>query len=175
MLKKILLDGREFHFTQSDLPILIHGAEHTGTSLFTISVLADFYSQSTKVVALTGYVMAGEEFENQTESRENAHFFIKEKKDEFIDFITRTSDINDYVVLIKNVELLDKEVFDSVKNLKNSIFSGDINKCSFKKELQEQSFSTKIYFSSLEEPVELPKYQGLFVSEKHSGEVSVEV
>lgn len=176
MLKKILLDNLEFHFTKSYLPTLIHGEEHVGASLFTLTMLADLYTQGSKVIALTAYPMAIEEFDKQTGSDENMQFFTKEKTDEFINCVSETSDIDDYIILIKNIELFSEEVFNSAKNLNNLILSGDINNCSFKDALLLQPFTTKIYFSPLDEPLNgLQKYQGLLVSEKHKGVLSVEV
>ena len=175
MLKKILLDGKEFHFTQYDLPILIHGEEHVGASLFTVSVLADLYAQGSKVIALTGYPMAKNAFVEQTGSEENVQFFTKEKADDFINYISQTPDLNDHTVLIKNIELFNEEVFNTVKNINNLILSGDVNKCSFKEELLQNTFNTKIYFSPLDEKIpDLQKYYGYFVSQNHIGFVSVE-
>lgn len=176
MHKKILLDGKEFHFTQVDLPILIHGEEHVGASLFTMTILADLYAQGSKIIALTGYPMAIKEFNEQAESDENVQFFTKEKGDEFINFISQTSDLNDHIVLIKNIELFNEEVFNAVKKFDCLVISGDINKCPFKEKILQNTFSTKIYFSPLEgQIVKLPKYQGLLISEKHNGAVLVTV
>ncbi len=176
MLKKILLDGKEFHFTRPDLPILIHGEEHVGASLFTVSVLADLYAQGSKIIALTGYPMARDAFVEQIGSEENMQFFTKEKTEEFLNFISKMPDIDDAIVLVKNIEFFSEEVFNTVKNLKNIIFSGDLNKCSFKEKILQKSFNTSIYFSSLDEQLpELNKYEGLFVSQNHTGRVSLEV
>lgn len=176
MLKKILLDHKEFHFSKSDLPTLIHGEEHAGASLFTVSMLADLYTQGSKIVSLTGYEMAIEEFGNQTGMTDFSQFFTKEKTDEFMDFVTKTSDINDYVILVKNIDFFDENIFNTIKNLKNLIISGDVNKCSYKDLLLQQSFTTKIYFSQLDEPlVGVEEYQGVFVSEKQKGIIEVEV
>lgn len=176
MLKKILLDNQEFHFTKSHLPTLIHGEEHAGASLFTITLLADLYTQGSKVVALTGYTMAIEEFNKQVGTGENVQFFTKETTDEFIEFLSKTSDSNDYIVLLKNLDFFDEDVFNAIKDLNNLILSGDINKCSFKDKLLQQPFTTKIYFSPLDVPLTgLEKYQGMLVSEKHKGVIEVEV
>jgi len=176
MLNKIFLDNNEFHFTESELPLLIHGEEPVGASLFTMSVLATLCSQGAKVVALTGYPYAREEFIKQTGTEENAQFFTKEKTEEFLEFVSKTSDISDYVILLKNIEFYSRQVFNAVKNLKNLILSGDVNKCSFKEELSQYSFNTKIYFSQLTEPLpELQKYESFMVSEKQSGVLSLEM
>jgi len=176
MLKKIFLDHKEFHFTQSALPILIHGKEHTGTSLFTVSFLADLYSQGSKIVALTGFPMAQVEFESQIESNEKAQFFTKENEELFITNIQTNSDMNDRVILIKNIELFNEEIFDAVKDFSNVIISGDLNNCSFKEKILQKSFNTKIYFSQLNEVLpELHEYEGYFVSQNNTGRVSLEV
>lgn len=176
MVKKILLDNKEFHLTKSSLPTLIHGEEHTGASLFTISMFADLYMQGMKVVALTGYPMAIEEFGKQVGSSENVHFFTKEKTGEFVDFVQSSTDIDNHVVLIKNIEFYGEEIFNTVQNFKHLIVSGDVNKCSFKNILLQHSFTTKIYFSPLDAPLsDLQKYEGLLVSEKHHGVVTIEV
>lgn len=176
MLKKIFLDHKEFHFTQSELPILIHGKEHTGTSLFTVSVLTDLYSRGSKIIALTGFAMAQVEFERQIESNENAQFFTKEKEDVFMTNVQTNSDMNDRVILIKNIELFNEEIFDAVKDFSNVIISGDLNKCSFKEKILQKSFNTKILFSPLDEALpELQKYEGYVITSNISGVVSLEV
>ncbi len=176
MLKKIFLDHKEFHFTQSALPILIHGKEHTGSSLFTISALTDLYSQGLKIIVLTGYPMARDEFEEQTGAEENAQFFTKENEELFITNIQTNSDVNDRVILIKNIELFSEEIFDTVKDFSDVIISGDLNKCSFKEKILQKSFNTSIYFSPLDEALpELQEYEGYFVSQNNIGRVSLEV
>lgn len=174
MVKKILLNNQVFHFTKSDLPILIHGEDGSGASLFTICALADLYFQGSKVIALTGFPMAQKEFEKQIGSNENVQFFTKEKIDEFIDLVSKTSDIIDDIVLMKNIELFNEEIFNTIKNFNNLILSGDINKCSFKDKLLQKHVNTKIYFSQLDEQLpEFNKYQGFLVSENLRGVVSL--
>ena len=103
-------------------------------------------------------------------------FFTKEKTEEFLNFISKIPDMDDAIVLVKNIEFFSEEVFNTVKSINNLILSGDVNKCSFKEELLQNTFITKIYFSSLDEQLpELNKYEGLFVSQNHIGRVSLEV
>lgn len=176
MLKTIFLDNTVFHFTKSNLPTLIHGEEGSGASLFTISMLADLYTQGSKIIALTGFTMAHEEFFQETESRDNTHFFTKEKRDNFIDLVKNIQNINEYVILIKNIELVDEEIFNTVKNFNNVIISGDFNNCSFKNKLLQKNFKTKIYFSPLDNNLpELQKYQGYLQASTKSGIVSLEL
>lgn len=174
-MKKILLDNQEFHFDQRYLPILIHGEAGSGASLFTISLLADLYSQGTKIIALTGFPMAREEFEKQTDANENTQFFTKENKNSFSETVKKLSDQNDYVILIKNIELFDEQTFEEVKKFNNAFISGDINKCTFKEKLLQKNFTTQIYFSQLNEALpSLQKYQGYLMSSNQTGIVSLE-
>lgn len=176
MLKKIFLNDQEFHFSKSHLPLLIHGEHGSGSSLFTMTMLADLYAQGAKVVDLTGFSMAREEFIKQTESNENAHLFTKDQSDEFITFVSQISNHDNYVILIKNIELFDNEIFNVGKDFKNLILSGDVNKCSFKEKLLQKAFTTKIYFSALDKTLpQLQKYQGFLVSENLQGIMSLEV
>jgi hypothetical protein len=174
---KILLDDHEFHFSNENFPILIHGEEGSGASLFTISALADLYSQGSKIIALTGFSMANEEFCKQIgeQKTDKALFFIKDQTEKFIDFIKTQNDINERIMLIKNIELQDKEVFDTVKNFEKIIISGDINNCPYKKILINKHFASKIYFSQFDLSLPpLQKYQGYLISPSLNGIVSLE-
>ncbi|MDO8269661.1 MAG: hypothetical protein Q7T54_03260, partial [Candidatus Levybacteria bacterium] len=64
-MNTILLNGNVYHFSESSLPILIHGEDHAGSSLFTISLLADLYIQGSKILFFTGYHFAKDEFIKQ--------------------------------------------------------------------------------------------------------------
>jgi len=175
MLKKVLLDNQEMQLRQSDLPILIHGEEGSGASLFTMTLLGEFYFQGLNVVALTGFSMASKKFVELTGEHDNVHFFTKEESDAFIKFVNKITHLSDYILLIKNIELINEETFESVRDFNNVIISGDINKCSYKENLSQMAFNAKIYFSPLSEALpEIKKYQGLLVSENRRGIISLE-
>jgi len=42
MIKKIMLDSKDLHFSKADLPLLIHGDDGYGDSLLSVSVMADY-------------------------------------------------------------------------------------------------------------------------------------
>jgi hypothetical protein len=177
MLKKILLDNQKYHFSKTQLPILIHGNDGLGASLFTMSVLADLYSQESKIVALTGFPMAREEFEKQLgeHNKNKAVFFLKKQTEKFIDFVKTQHDINERIILIKNIELHDKEVFDFIKDFEKIIISGDINKCAYKDTVVNKHYVSKIYFSQFDLSLPpLQKYQGYLVAPNINGIVSLE-
>lgn len=162
-MKQILLNNKEFHFPQNDLPCLIHGKDKTGASLFTVSMVADLFLQGAKILFLSGYHMARDEFLDQTNAANAALYienrdllqkmpppqtiFIKRETPEiFIEAIHTLPDINERVVLIKNFDLFDVTLFEAAKNTK-LILSGDIDRCAFKDKVAGASWRTKILFS----------------------------
>jgi hypothetical protein len=198
MLKKLLLNKKEFHVTVEDLPILIHGKNMTGSSLFTVSLVADLYNQGSKIFFLSGYHMARDEFLEQTNNLCNGIFltsntetipevqkkriiFIrKEDPDWFIKVVQVLSDIEERVILVKNIDLFPEEVFDAVVNKSKLIISGDIDKCSYRDKLISKSYSTKILFSKpkVDLGVTLPflkQYEGYLSSKNETGVVSLQM
>ena len=53
-MNKILVNEKEFNFTEENLPILIHGEDKSGASLYTIAIAANLFSQKEKLVILCG-------------------------------------------------------------------------------------------------------------------------
>ncbi len=60
------MDNKATDFTLSDLPMLIHGADGNGASLFSITMAANFFRQGFKILFMSGYHMARDEFREQT-------------------------------------------------------------------------------------------------------------
>ncbi len=196
-MKKILLDNTEYHFSVHDAPFLIHGVDHTGASIFTVTLVADLYRQGTKILFLSGYHMARDEFSSQindssktilakaTDTNEvletkQVIFVQKEDSELFIKLTKELSDINERVILIKNIDLFSEKVFDSVTNLTNVIISADIDKCSYKDKILMNSYKTKMFFSKLEsnDNIKLPrleKYQGYFLQQDMTGFLSLQM
>ena len=184
MIKKILLNNTELQIDKSNLPCLIHGEAHVGSSLFTVSLIAKLYSQGEKILFLSGYPMARQEFIDQIEriddvilaeknisnekltnarvifvARENANLFIK--------LASNLSDIEERVVLIKNIDLFNKETYYPVKDLEKIVLSGDLNECSYKELILEKKFKSTFLFSkTLLINFDLPnlnKFEGSFI------------
>ena len=176
----ILVDDKQINFSLDDLPILISGAEKTGSSFFTICLLANLLKNRHKVILFSAYPAAKEEFRNQVGADlKNALIIDSENENDFINIIKNISDLSERVLLIKNIDSYSQKIFDATKNLKLVIFSGDLDKCEFADELLKKSFSSKIFFSYSEKyPLEdlklLPKYSGKIVSEKYKGIIRLE-
>ena len=197
MLKKIVLNNQEFHFSESNLPTLIHGEDHAGASLFTVSMVADLFTQGSRLLVLTGYPMARAEFLDQTDKTKDfvlatgnekpeilqekqAIFLLKENADFFVRLTQELRDIHDRVILIKNIELFEEDILKAIKESGNLIISGDIDECLFKSEIRAKDFTTKIFFSPLkvDTTIKLPqlqKYEGYLVSPDNRGNVSLKI
>ena len=114
--------------------------------------------------------MAEEEFTQQVGlSYQNARFYTQERLSEFTSVLNSVA--NNTLVVVKNVELFDKEVFNLVHKHSKLIISGDVEETNFKKDLILHPFVTRIYFSELES-VEIPqleKYSGYVEAGEYKG------
>jgi len=177
----ILINDKKTDFLLNDLPVLISGAEKTGSSFFTVCLLVNLLKSGHKVILFSAHPAAKEEFRNQVgDNLDNALIIDSEKEEDFIEIIKNISDLSERIVLIKNIDQYSKKIFEAVKDLKLVIFSGDLDKCQFADDLIKKNFSSKIFFSYSEKnPIEklklLPKYSGLIFSEKHNGIIKIEV
>lgn len=174
-MKRIFLNGQEIKSLKVEtLPTLIHGGEGSGASLYTIILAAKWFSQGFKILFLCGYPFAQQEFEKQVEpEHEYVKFFTREKVDDFLNELKKTD--SQTIIFIKNIELFDSRVLGAIKNTNLLIISGDINKSKNKNELLLIVFSTKVYFSSLDNNVlpPLEKYHAYLVSDNMSGITSI--
>lgn len=195
MIKKILLDDNGLHFSNNDLPLLIHGDDGYGASLFSVSVMADMYAQGANIVFLCGYHMARDEFDLQTQSNQvsvivSENFEIAELKAKRVIFIPSErpellgqvlqslGESDKRIVFIKNFDLFDKSIFSVVENVPNLVMMGNIDECAYKAELLDKSWTTEIYFSVPQTEVqmnipELKKYKGYLKSNSKEGIVSL--
>jgi hypothetical protein len=177
-MKKIFVDKKEFQFTGDNLPMLIHGEDHAGASFYTISLIANLFLQGSKILVLCGYSMAEEQFRKQVgDFRGEVAFYTKDQISDFLKAVSSLRDIDERIVLLKNVELFDGETANFVSEKKKYIISGDFNKCAFREKVLEKLFATKIFFSPLSE-VEIPylnKYEGFFISNFLNGITKVEI
>jgi len=195
MLKTMFMDDSELHIANSDLPLLIHGDDGHGASLFSVSVMADLYARGAKLVFLCGYHMARDEFELQTQSKQDSIIvsedfeaakveskrviFIPSKQPELLRQVLESlSDSDERVVFFKNFDLFDDSVFAVVEKLSNVVVMGNIDNCSYKTELLAKNWVTQVYFSVPQIEVqtkipELEKYKGYLKSDNKEGVVSL--
>lgn len=190
MIKKILLNDTELQFDRGNLPCLIHGEAHVGASLFTVSLIAKLYSQGEKILFLSGYPMARQEFIDQIERKEDVIlaeqdisiekladtkviFVARENTNMFIKLASSLPDVKERVVLIKNIDLFDREDYLPVKDFENVVLSGDLDKCRYKDLILEKKFKSTFLFSKTASiNFDLPnlnKFEGCFINSGNAG------
>ena len=177
----IVINGKKFNFSEINFPILIHGAEKTGSSFFSICLLSQAQKKGTKTLLFSAYPMAKEEFKKQISSHENDALVIDSGDEQvFIKKLQSIPDLKDRVVLIKNIDKYSLKLFNAVKDLKLIIFSGDLDKCQFADSLMGVKFYSKILFSpSKKYPqcdlTDLPKYSGKLINGYHNSVISLDL
>lgn len=176
-MNKILVNQEELNLTKINFPVLVHGEEGSGASLYTVTLAVNLFSQDFPIVFLCGYPMAEEEFKKQldgTSYKDKVVFYTKEKVSEFKEFVINPIN-SQSIIFIKNIELFEKDVFDLILTKNKIILSGDLNKCSCKNQILSTKFNTKIFFSSFSNMAfsVLRKYEGFFVSKNLKGATKV--
>lgn len=176
----ILIDNIKVNFSKNEFPILIHGAEKTGASFFSVCLLANLLKSGIKTFLFSAYPMAKEEFRKQTIGYEKNSIIIDSGDEQaLLEALQKTSGLDERVVLIKNIDNYSVNVFNAVKNLELIIFSGDLDNCQFADSLIDKNFSTTILFSASEKYYQydvnnLPKYHGKIISNTYNGVVSLD-
>ncbi|MFZ4631803.1 MAG: hypothetical protein ACOYL8_01180 [Patescibacteria group bacterium] len=176
----ILVNNQETNFSSGDFPILISGAEKTGTSFFSICLIANLLNSGKKVIFFSAYPAAKEAFREQIINNEDNAIIIESgEEQDFLDTIEKIENLDGRVILIKNMENYSEKIFEAVKDLKLVIFSGDLDKCSFADKLLEKNCVSRIFFSQpkrypLEGTQALPKYSGIIISENYNGVIKLD-
>lgn len=177
----ILIDNKEADFREISFPILIHGAEKTGTSFFSICLLANLVRSGMQALIFSAYPAAKEEFRKQIIGYEDNCIIIDSGEEQvFIEALKNIRDLDDRVVLIKNIDKYTVDLFNAVSNLKLVIFSGDLDNCEFANNLVSKNISSKILFSPSEkypqyDLVGLPQYYGKIFSDQYSGVINLDI
>jgi len=176
----ILVNNKIVNFSQEDFPMLISGVEKSGTSFFSICLMAELFNRGEKEIFFTAYPPAKEEFRKQLGDsiNDNAKIIGQGEEKIFLEKINAIEDFDERIVLVKNIENYSQKLFDKLKDKKLVIFSGDMDKCQFGNDLAKKDFKTKIFFSypeklMVENKIRLPKYFGMVISEKHNGLISL--
>lgn len=177
----ILINNEIENFTHEDFPMLISGGCKSGTSFFSVCLMAELFKRGEKEVFFTAYTPAKDEFRKQLGASINDNAMIIDSGDEnaFLQEIEEIKDLEERIVLVKNMENYSLKLFDKLKDKKLVIFSGDMDKCEFGDNLAEKDFKTKIFFSypkkiKVENKIELPKYKGLIISDKYNCLINLE-
>jgi predicted CopG family antitoxin len=197
MANNILLNKKVFSLTFSDLPCLITYCEKAGGSQFSVSLIADLFLRGSKILFISAYPRAKDEFFKQTKISEKRIIYVENEKDIAksqnyqaiilksgdADLLLKTirilDDVNERIVFIKNMEIFSYDVIKYLLELKNVILSGDLDKCEFKEQINRNFYKTVIVFSKPKEflPINIPgleKYSGFLWSSTKEGIVSLD-
>ncbi len=197
MANKILLNKQKINFREDDLPCLITYAEKTGGSHFSITMVVDLFLQGSKILFLTAYPMAKDNFLEQVgndhskiafitsveelEKAKDTQVIILESGNEtlFNEVTKILPDLQERVILIKNMEVFSKAIFDVCLEKEKIILSGNIDTCIDKEQISKKVFRTIIAFSKPEIslPIEIPtleKYTGYLLGNDISGIVTIQ-
>ena len=194
MADTILLNNEVYHIGEDGLPCLIHYAPKAGGSHFSVTMIADLFLRGSKILSFTAYSSAKDNFLKQIKGEESKTTFITDESQLnsdaqaiivesgneklFLSALAKLDDINERVVLVKNMEVFSDAVFDSCLELQKIILSGNLDECSMKKQISEKQYKTIVLFSKSEiplkvEPPELEKYKGYLWCDDKEGLVSV--
>jgi hypothetical protein len=172
----ILVNNKIVRFAKDDFPILITGAAKTGASLFSISFVASLFESGNKILFLTAYPPAKIDFRRQLGDSINDNAVIIDSGEEgiFTEKLDEIKNLDETIILLKNMENYSTKLFDKLKDKKLIIFSGNIDECIFKEQLANKDFKTKIFFSypeiiKIENKINLPKYSGHIIGDKYEG------
>ena len=187
-MKKIIdfSTKNEVKFTKEDLPILIHGKEHSVASLLSITLAVGLHEVDNRLCIFTAYPMAKEEFLKQVKNPEKVFYLENEEDfekslefqtvivqsgniDLFIKLISNPSFVNDRIIFIKNIETIKIPILKFVSSYP-LIVSGDLELNPAQQDFKDFIYNTKIFLSSLqgEKLPTLEKYQAFIKS--RSGE-----
>jgi hypothetical protein len=194
MINKIHLNNNYFQFTENDLPCLIHYSEGTGSSHFSVTMVADLFLSGSKILFLTAYHMAKDNFIEQVKGRENDVLFVTSRdqlttnkqaiiiesgnENLFLEALNSLDDINERIIFIKNFEGFNNNIILSISNKQKLIISGDLDSSPIKNELISKKFKTIIQFSKSSAPLttdfpNLEKYVGYFWQDQKSGLIQI--
>ena len=195
-MNKIILNNELYQVKEKDLPFLIIYGEKSGGSHFTITLIADLFLSGSKILFFTAFPMAKDNFLEQIGSDHPKVAFInsvediKNYKDNqvlilesgnenlFIEAISILQDLNERVVLVKNIEAFSQDIFNNCLDLKNVVLSGNIDICIAKEQILKKSFKSIVVFTKPEIslPIEVPileKWTGYLSGQDNMGVIKV--
>jgi hypothetical protein len=165
MLTKILQNAAQYKITESNLPCLITYGEGMGGSHFSITLTTQLFASGSKILFLTAYPMAREDFLEQVGldhtrvdfvrsvdeliEASSAQAIILESGNEalFLEAINHLPDIAERVIFVKNIEFFSEAVFTASTIFPKQIFSGNIDACGYKEKIATRQWKTIVAFN----------------------------
>jgi hypothetical protein len=163
--------------------MLIHGKEHSGASLLSVSLVAGLHNAGNKLCIFTAFPMAKEEFLEQIKNKEKVFYLENEQGleealkiqtiivqcgniDLFLKIISNFPAMSDRIIFVKNIETINQPILERVIPY-SFIVSGDFELNPLHQDFNFLFYKTKILFSSLNGKTNPPlqKYQA-FMEDK---------
>ena len=184
------------HFSTQDLPMLLHYQCKQGGSYYSMVLIEHLALQGHKVLLLTWYPQAKEQFLQDTptlasqtilvdtrediQTHQDKQLILLRHNDEqlCLQAIKQLKDIDDRIILIKNIELYHKPLITEALNHKKVILSGDLDASKYKKEILAHTYNAVILFSQPKTKIAYTfvpwaQYTGYLRSKKKEGYVAV--
>lgn len=197
MADTILLNKQLYRITEDELPCLITYGEGMGGSHLSVTLVANLFLQGSKILFLTAYPMAKENFLEQVGQDYSKIAFVnsfselQETKDTqaiilesgnealFLEIANSLPDLHERIILIKNIEVFSEKVFEVCLNLEKVILSGNIDTCVAKEKISQHNFKTVIAFNQpiISLPITVPvleKWYGYLSNDTGSGIIAVQ-
>jgi hypothetical protein len=195
MSEKLVLNNEPYMISESDLPCLVTYGEHMGGSHLSITLVVNLFLSGSKILFLTAYPMARENFLEQIgqtsgvafvdsisdlEKAFGAQAIILKSGDEalFLEAVKIIPDLSERVILIKNMEVFSDAVLDISLTFEKVILSGNIDTCVAKERIAKKNFKTMIAFNQPKADIlitvpPLEKYTGFLSSGTKEGVLTV--
>jgi hypothetical protein len=156
---------KKHHFDTTDLPALIHYKCKEWWSHYSMSLIANLALQWSKVLILTWYPQAKEQFYTDTkliaEQTVVVHTLTELKKntdkqiivihddDEALCLaaIKTLPDINERIIFIKNIEIFHKNLLTTCLKYDKLILSGELDDCAAKTNISKKKYASILLFS----------------------------
>jgi hypothetical protein len=186
-MRKVVIDNNPFVFKEKDLPMVVHGKEGSGASLFSIVIAGLICRSGRSLCFWSAYPMAKEEFRNELNGTPHIHsvksnsditgekpqVIIMENEDpgELVAALRKIDP--DRVLFVKNFETLPEVARYSFLKRKAVVISGDLEGVVDTDTILK--FPTRIFFSPFS-GIDLPaleKYQGFMISPEKDGMVTL--
>ena len=186
----ILLNDRPIRFEDADFPMIIHAREGLGASFFVVNLMAELFRQGWKLLFFTAFHMAKDDLKQLlgTDGLARTEFVtgreavagrqaVVVSSGEAADLAAvrrRLPDLDERIVLIKNIERYGREVLDGLADQRRLILAGDIDLSPFAPEIWARGAATRLYFSrpatfEVGDLPELPKFQGFAAGRRLGG------
>ncbi len=158
---------------KKDLPVLIHGKEGHGASLFSVKLVAGFIKKGNPFIFWSAYPMAKQELKKELNNDVPSDTIIIEDENP-IELNKVLSEIDaGQTLFVKNFEVIPSETRKKLLERRLLIIAGDLEKTLTKEEVLK--FPIRIFFSpypGIEIPV-LEKYQGYMFSKNKKEQVKI--